>query len=221
MTANVRKRLEQWVAEGRRVVHEADAKALLRLAGVPVPARSPRAGRLAVKLASDKYPHKSEHGLVHLDVARRDVAKLSRQLQRKDPDGSVLVERMVEGGVAEWIVGCKRDATFGPVVVTGPGGVLVELLDRAEVRLAPTSLKTAKAVLGNGPGAKLLNGARGRPPGDRDALARLIVAASKFFARHQDLIEEIDLNPVIVLPKGQGVVAADAMLVLRRKETGK
>ncbi len=212
----IRDLLVRWIAAGRRTVHEADAKRVLALAGIPVPGRPRGAGPRVVKLASDRYPHKSEHGLVHVGVAPAEVPALARRLQRKDPDGTVLVERMIRGGVAEWIVGCKSDATFGPVALAGPGGVLVELLDAVEVRLAPVGLRTARRLVKEGPGAALLEGVRGSPPADREALARLIVDLSRFYVRFRDLVAEIELNPAIVMPRGRGVVAADALLVLCR-----
>jgi len=116
--------------------------------------------------------------------------------------------------VAEWIIGCKRDATFGPIVLAGPGGILVELIDAAEIRLAPADLRTAGAMLNSGPGARLLKGLRGGKPADREALADLISRVSVFFAENADLISEIEINPVMVRADNKGLIAADALIVL-------
>jgi succinyl-CoA synthetase beta subunit len=207
--------LEAWRASGRRVVHEADTKRLLQAAGVTVPARDPAGGRCVVKLASDRFPHKTDHGLVKLDVAAADAAAVAETMLSHDPEGEALIEEMVGDVVCEWIVGCRQDATFGPVVVVGAGGILVELLDEAKVRLAPTDAAAARTAITRQAGAKLLAGLRGKPEGDLDALVELVVTLSRFFADHADNIEEIEINPVMVLPKGRGAVAADALMILK------
>lgn len=219
-TADIRSLLATWADAGRCTVHEADTKRILRLAGIPVPDTAPRHGLTAVKLASDRFPHKTEHGLVRLGVAAQESAAVGETLRDKDPNGVLLVERMVEGAVAEWIVGCKHDATFGPVVLAGPGGVLVELLDEVEVRLAPATAAEAADMLRGRLGGALLAGVRGKPAADRAALADLIARVSALFADNADLIAEMEINPVMVLPGGKGVVAADALLVLRSGASG-
>lgn len=219
--ARIRDLLERWAAQGRTIVHEADTKRLLTLAGVTIPERDPAAGRTVVKLASDQFPHKTEHGVVRLGIDAAASAAVGAEMQEKDPAGEVLVERMVEGVVAEWIVGCKHDATFGPVVLAGPGGTLVEIIDEAEVRLAPATAETAGDMLGSRVSRSLLEGVRGKPAADRAALAGLIVAISQVFADHADLIAEIEVNPVMALAEGRGAVAADALLVLKTPAPGR
>ena len=212
---DVRRRLEEWARAGRRVVNEADTKDILAAIGIPIPARDGHEAPFAVKLASDNYPHKSEHGLVHLNVFGPDVEELARRLQQVDQTGRVLVEQMVRDGVCEWIVGCKHDATFGPIVLSGLGGIFVELLDQVEIRLAPVARNTALAMVAAGHGRRLLGGLRGKPAGDAAALADALVTLSRFYAEHRDLVDEIEINPMIVRPEGKGVIAADALLVLK------
>jgi acetate---CoA ligase (ADP-forming) subunit beta len=190
-TTDIGKMLQHWHDSGRRVVHEADTKTLLGIAGITVPRRAEGNGPFAVKLSSDRFPHKTDHGLVKLNVAKLDVETLGRHMLDADPEGQLLVEDMVEGSVGEWIIGCKHDASFGPVVLAGPGGVFVELLDQVEVRLAPTTFNVASAMIREGQGTRLLAGLRGKPAGDADALADLVVAVSRLFSDHRDLIEEI------------------------------
>lgn len=214
----IRGLLEGWAAARRTVVHEVDTKRLLALAGIAVPERDPASGRTVVKLASDRFPHKTEHGLVRLGVEAADAPAAGAAMRAKDPEGTVLIERMVEGVVAEWLVGCKHDATFGPVTLAGPGGTLVELIDEVEIRLAPTAAETAEGMLDGRASGSLLAGARGKPPGDRAALGRAVEALSRLFAEHADLIAEIEVNPVMVLADGKGAVAADALLVLKPRE---
>jgi acetate---CoA ligase (ADP-forming) subunit beta len=212
----VRARLETWQRSGRRIVHEADTKSILASTGIPLPRQGRGAGPFAVKLSSDRFPHKTDHGLVALNVTAANLDASMTRLQAADPDGRVLVEEMVEGGLVEWIIGCKHDKTFGPIVLAGPGGVLVELLNQVEIRLAPTQANIALAMVRSGHGARLLGGLRGKPPADEAALCDIIVRLSQFFAEHADLIEEIEINPVIVRKNGEGAVAVDALMVLRQ-----
>jgi len=211
---SVRETLEGWVRQGRRVVHEADAKALLSDIGVPVPERDPSDGKVVVKLCHDDFPHKSDHGLVRLGLTPADAPDVAAEMVARVPGGVPLIEAMEQNAQVEWIVGCKNDATFGPIILAGPGGVLVELLDAGEIRLAPATTETALDMLGQGAGARLLDGMRGAPAADRAALADLISRISVFFAQNADLISEIEVNPVMVRADGRGLVAADALIVL-------
>lgn len=218
--AAIRRRLEDWARQGRTVVNEADTKDLLALAGIAIPRRGGKKGPFAVKLASDKFPHKTEHGLVQLNIKGTEVGKVAKRLQRADRKGRVLVEQMIGDGIGEWIVGCKHDATFGPIVLSGPGGIFVELLDQVEIRLAPAGARVARAMIESGYGRRILGGLRGKPAGDATALADMVVRVSRLFAENKDLIEEIEINPVIVRPKKAGAVAVDALLVLKQ-DTGR
>ncbi len=175
-----RETLEHWQRAGRRVVHEADAKDLLQRIGVPVPTRDPAEGRCVAKLCHDDYPHKSDHGLVRLGLSPQEAAQATAEMSARIPGGTPLIEAMENDAVAEWIIGCKRDDTFGPIILAGPGGILVELIDAAEIRLAPAEPQTAEAMLNSGPGAMLLAGLRRAKPADRAALAELISRISVF-----------------------------------------
>jgi hypothetical protein len=109
-----------------------------------------------------------------------------------------------------------RDPTFGPMLMVGLGGIHVEVL--CDVAFAPVPLgdDEALALLRELTGAALLDNLRGAPPADRAALAQLMANLSRFAADHADLIEEIDLNPVIVHPQGQGLTVVDALIVKRQ-----
>ncbi|MBB05672.1 MAG: hypothetical protein CML03_09160 [Pseudooceanicola sp.] len=209
-----RETLEHWQKNGRKVVHEADAKDLIQQIGIPVPDRDPAKGRCVAKLCHDDYPHKSDHGLVRLGLSPEAAKVATDEMAQRYPGGTALIETMEENSVAEWIVGCKRDDTFGPIVLAGPGGILVELIDAAEIRLAPADPQTTEAMVKSGPGARLLSGLRGADPADSGALADLISRISVFFAENADLISEIEINPVMVRADGKGLVAADALIVL-------
>ncbi len=119
------------------------------------------------------------------------------------------------GGV-ETILGVQRDPLFGPAVMFGLGGVFVEVLGDVVFRLAPFGLDEARRMIREIKGFKLLEGVRGAPPADLEALAEALVRLSVLAAAEQARIEGIDVNPFLVLPEGQGAVALDALIVLRQ-----
>jgi len=187
----------------------AEAEAAARAIGRPV----------ALKVQSADIAHKTEAGGVALDVAAADVqaayARVLAAALRHTPhaqiDG-VLVQPMARPG-REVIVGVNRDARWGPLLMVGLGGVMVEAM--ADTALAPVPLDrdAALALIGRLKGARLLEAFRGAPPADVDALAALMVKVSQLAADHADAIAEIDLNPVIVHAKGDGVTIVDALIL--------
>ena len=216
-------------------IGEHESKRLLAAAGIPVVEERLAAdaaeavaafgafGRpVALKIASPDIPHKTEIGGVLLGLA--DIAavaegfdELISRARRHRPEArldGVLVAPMLEGGV-ETIIGVQRDPVFGPVVMFGLGGVFVEVLKDVTFRLAPFDDAEARAMIREIKGAALLDGERGALPADIDALAAVLARVSQFAAGHADAIESIDINPFLVLPKGQGAVALDALIVPR------
>jgi len=129
----------------------------------------------------------------------------------------VLVQAMARPG-REIILGIVRDANFGPMLMVGIGGIHVEVLRDVAFAPVPLGPEEALALLSELKGAALLDSVRGAPPADRAALVELMTKLSRFAADHADLIEEIDLNPVIVHPEGQGLTVVDALIVTRRPE---
>jgi acetyltransferase len=117
----------------------------------------------------------------------------------------------------EVILGAVNDEHFGPYVMVGLGGVYTELMGDVSHRFAPVSLDDAQEMIDELKGAALLRGFRGAPPADIRALAHAIVNLSWLVADHQDRVAEIDVNPLFVRDGGGGVVAADALVILRSK----
>ncbi len=216
------------------------AKALLAAAGLAVPPSrlvrnedeldgiAARLGfPLAVKVQSVDIPHKTEAGGVRLGIsdtealrqAFHDVLAAARTHAPQARIDGVLIERMAGRGV-EMIVGAMRDATFGPVVMVGAGGIRAELFRDTAYRLAPVGEAEALAMLRELRGAPLLEGFRGAPKADVTALARLISQVSRLVAAGRDRIAEFELNPVIVHQAGEGCSIADALLVLAPDERG-
>jgi acyl-CoA synthetase (NDP forming) len=204
-------------------IDEAAAKALLASAGLSVPAgRRATSVEEAVAAASALgFPvalkalgvaHKSEAGAVKLNL--RDEAAVRSAAEQLISLGSGLyVERMVEGGVAELIVGILRDPMFGPVMTLGSGGVLVELLKDSATLLLPASREDIEAALRGLKLFPLLDGFRGRPRADLAAAIDAVLKISDFALAHPDTLAELDINPLIVCAEGEGAWVADALLV--------
>ena len=201
---------------------EADAKAMLAAAGLPVPAGRRVADAEAAVRAAEVfgYPvvlkalglaHKSEHGAVRLCLGDAESVRAAA----RDLEGlgsGLYVERMVEGGVAELIVGVTRDPLFGPLMTIGSGGVLVELLKDSATLLLPASRHDIHAALAGLKLFPLLTGYRGRKRAGLAAAIAAIEGIAAFAMRHA--VEELDINPLIVAAEGQGASIADALLVL-------
>ncbi|MBI4206318.1 MAG: acetate--CoA ligase family protein [Betaproteobacteria bacterium] len=182
---------------------------------------SPFAFPLAVKIESPDVPHKTDAGAVRLNIAdlaglkqaAREVVAAAERFRPGVRIEGVLVQEMASG--LEVIVGAVNDAFFGPTVAFGLGGVFTELMKDVTHRFAPFDEATAREMIAEIKGAPLLTGYRGRPALDVEALARTLARVSQFIADHADRIAEIDVNPLFVRPAGQGVVAADALIVLK------
>ena len=121
---------------------------------------------------------------------------------------------MVTGGV-ETILGVRHDPTFGPVVMFGLGGTLVEVIDDVSFRVAPFGEAEARRMVEETRAAKVLHGTRGQGPYDVAALAAALSRLSIFAAEHGDRIETAEINPFVVLPEGRGAVALDAVIMTR------
>jgi acetyltransferase len=219
-----------------RLLSEADSKALLRAAGIALPdevlvtdkggldAAIARAGLpLVMKIQSPDVPHKSEVGGVRVNIATKGEVFLAYEgllanVRKARPDAQiqgVLVGPMARRGV-EIIIGTLLDATFGPMVMVGLGGVTTELFRDVVYRPAPVSAAEAAGMLEALKAAPLLHGFRGAPKADVAALAELIAQLSLLAARLRGDVAEIEVNPVLVHPEGRGVTIVDALVVKRR-----
>ncbi|MFG3291804.1 acetate--CoA ligase family protein [Streptomyces sp. NPDC048179] len=209
------------------------AKQLLRAYGIRVPreqlvtsaAAAVRAAGLVgypvvMKASGGQIAHKTELGLVKIGLTSasqvRDAYRELTDIARYEGvtlDG-VLVCQMVERGV-EMVVGVTHDDLFGPTVTVGLGGVLVEVLQDAAVRVPPFGEEQARDMLAELRGRALLDGVRGRPPADLEALVEVILRVQRMALELGDQLAELDINPLMVLEQGQGAVALDALAVCR------
>jgi acetate---CoA ligase (ADP-forming) len=180
-------------------------------------------GSVALKVQSPDIAHKTEAGAVAIGVSgevgvREAYQRVMAAARAAHPEAAidgVLVQAMAPPGL-EVILGITRDLDFGPMLMVGLGGIHVEVLRDVVFAPVPIGRDEALTLLGELKGAALLDGARGALPADRAALTELIANLSRFAADHGDLIKEIDLNPVIVHPQGQGLSVVDALIVKRK-----
>lgn len=217
---------------------EADSKKILAKAGMPVTRELVAAtpdeaaqlyaqigGKVVLKVQSQDIPHKSDVGGVYLgakstEEVRTASAQILASARKAKPDAAidgVLVAEMVEDGT-EFILGMTYDEQFGPLIVCGAGGVTVEVFKDAAVRLPPLDAAEARVMLGELKSSKFLAGFRGAAPRDVDALVDCIVRFAAFAQATDGAFAAIDLNPVLVCPKGKGVRIADALIVTRSNE---
>lgn len=177
-----------------------------------------------LKIVSPDILHKTEVGGVALSLAdgdaveaafRRVTERARAALPAARIDGC-LVGPMVRGGV-ETILGVQRDPVFGPVVMFGLGGVLVEVLRDVSFRVAPFGEDEALRMIAETKASAVLKGVRGAPPADIEALARSLSRLSLFAAAHRETILSVDVNPFVVLPEGEGALALDAVILTEHR----
>ena len=223
--------LSQARAEGRTLLNEVEAKDLLRDAGVPVTATTLATTREAaqsqaeaagypvvLKIVSPDIVHKSDVGGVKLNLANKSevgeayeavVANSLKAVPNAKIVG-VAVQHMAPQGT-EVIVGMTTDPQFGPVMMFGLGGIMVEVLKDVSFRLVPLTDKDAGQMIKEIKGHPMLEGVRGQPPADIAALRSAIVKVSEFVAKHPE-VRELDLNPMFAYP--DGALAVDARIVI-------
>lgn len=177
---------------------------------------------VALKVVSPSIPHKTEAGGLALGLADAAAvaaahARILRDVARHAPHAvieGIQVQKMMPPG-REMVVGVVDDADFGPLLMLGLGGIHVEVLRDVVFAPVPVDAEAAHDMIRRLRGRAILDGVRGEPPADLDALARLLVDLSRMVAAAGGAIAEIDLNPVILYPQGQGCAVVDALVVLR------
>jgi len=204
---------------------EADAKSELAAFGLPVPeglpASSPgEAAELAERLG---FPvvlkglgiaHKTEVGAVALNL--NNIEAVSNAGTAMPPNAGYLVEKMIDPPIAELIVGAIRDPVFGVSLTVGAGGIFVELLEDSVILPLPATKTDIHAAISRLKLAKLISGYRGQPKGDLEAAVAAVAAAADYVVMNAAHLEELDINPLMVLPEGRGVAAVDALIRRRR-----
>ncbi len=223
--------LAQARAEGRTLLNEVEAKSLLKEAGVPVAsttlattrdeaqAQAEAAGYpVVLKVVSPDIAHKSDVGGVKLNLRDKDAVgaafdEIVANSKKAVPGAKILgvaVQYMAPQGT-EVIVGMTTDPQFGPVMMFGLGGIMVEVLKDVSFRLIPLAEKDADQMINEIKGRPVLAGVRGQPPSDVAALKQTILKVSEFVQQHPE-VRELDLNPVFAYP--DGALAVDARIVI-------
>jgi acetyltransferase len=214
-------------------LNEVESKAILRAYGIAAPLESVvttaqeaveaavRIGYpVVLKAVADTLTHKSEAGAVVLNLGSAQeltaaYERMSANLRAHTLSG-MLVCQQVRGGL-ELVLGLHRDPEMGLIVMAGSGGVLVELTKDVAFCAPPVSRDKARDLLARTLAAKMLQGYRGAPPRDADAVADALIALGRLALDLPDAIESVDINPFVARPAGQGALALDALVVLRRR----
>jgi len=221
--------------EGRTVLTEVESKGLLKQAGIPViETRLAKSKKEAIsiskelgfpvvlKVASPDIVHKSDSGGVRLGLANatqvgKAYGEIMSSMKQKFTDAAIhglAIQRMAPPGV-EVIVGMSKDVQFGPVLMFGLGGILVEVLKDVSFRIVPITRRDAAEMIREIKGYPLLEGYRGQEPADISALEELIVKVSQFVEQHPE-VKELDLNPIFAYR--DSAVAVDARIILETPE---
>ena len=235
-TSDQQRAIDQIQALGRSTLSESESKKVLSAWGIAgtrevvaqsaqkaVEAAQSLGYPVALKIDSPDILHKSEAGVVRLNLknaeeVERAYAEVMANAKQYAPDAAVsgaLVQEMISDGV-EMIVGVSYDPQLGPMILFGSGGVMVEVFNDVTHRHCPINLHEAREMIAEVKGSKLLGGFRGKPAADVDALADTLVKVSYLAVHLEGKLAELDINPVMVLPAGQGIKAADALMVLQK-----
>lgn len=220
----------------KKALSEHTSKELLNEYGVPVPNEAVATSEeeavkfaeeigfpIVMKIESADILHKSDVGGVKVNINSEDevrtaYTKIMESCTAKCPDAKIngiLMQKMLKAGT-EVIVGVTNDPSFGPMVLCGMGGVFTEVFKDVSLFPAPLKKDDALRMIKSLKAYKLMTGYRGQAKLDVDALADLLVSVGEFAVSHKNDLAEMDINPVFVYPEGEGVAAADALVILRR-----
>ena len=235
MTAAQEQARSRLASLGRTTFSEHESKELIAAWGIPITreATATTADEAVAAAESIGYPvalkvdspdilHKTEAGVIRLGLSNAEQVRTAydevmSNAAQAAPGGAingVLVQEMVSGGV-EVIVGVSYDTQLGPVLLFGTGGVMVEVYNDVALRLCPITRPEAVDMINQVKGSQLLKGFRGSPVADVDALADALVQISHLAVNLEGTLSELDINPLMVLPQGQGIRAADALAVFQ------
>ncbi len=232
---DVSKLAEMFLSNKSGPLSESESRELLRIYGIGTTAQElvqsqesalSAANRIGypvvLKVDSPDILHKTEAGVVRLGISGDDeirgaYSEILAAARRYNPEArikGVLVQEMVKGGT-EVIVGVSRDEHFGQTILVGLGGVFVEVLEDVSLRILPIERPDAEAMIGEIHGKKILEGFRGMPRADLQALVEVLVRVGRLAYYHRDKILEMDINPLMVFDEGKGAKALDALVVLK------
>ncbi|MHA1293084.1 MAG: acetate--CoA ligase family protein [Promethearchaeota archaeon] len=225
---DIAKVLKEKIDAHKYVLTEFESKELLQEIGIPVPAQKLVATKeevfsaaeeigypIALKLIAEDIVHKSDTGAVKLNIkSKEDVEKAFNELINipSESEKRISVQKMADEPITELIIGMTTDPQFGPALMFGIGGILVELFEDVSFRIAPITKFDAKEMIHEIKGFPILNGYRGKPKADIDAIVDVLLKISDLVIKYEE-IKEIDLNPVFIYEKG--LTCVDARFILK------
>jgi acyl-CoA synthetase (NDP forming) len=223
--------LKQKAEAGQTVLTEYESKELLKEIGIPITEQSLTSSKketlsaaeeigypLVMKLMAEDVVHKSDMGAVKLNIKSKEEVDYAFDELMEIPSESekkISVQKMAKEPITELIIGMTTDPQFGPALMFGIGGILVELLEDVSFRIAPITEYDAKEMIHEIKGFPLLDGFRGKSKADIDAIVDTLMKISEFVIENED-IYEMDLNPVFIYE--DGLVCVDARIILKSEE---
>lgn len=228
---NIAEVLKKKIEAGQNVLTEFESKELLTEIGISIPAQKLTKTKeetiaaaeeigfpVVMKLMAEDVVHKSDTGAVKLNIKNKEevgnaydeLVKIESQSEKK-----ISVQKMANEPITELIIGMTTDAQFGPALMFGIGGILVELLEDVSFRIAPITEYDAKEMIHEIKGFPILDGYRGKPKADIDAIVDTLMKISDLVVKHEE-IHEMDLNPVFIYDKG--LICVDARIILKKTE---
>jgi acyl-CoA synthetase (NDP forming) len=227
---NIAEVLKNKIETNQIVLTEFESKELLQEIGIPVPGQKLTISKkdtisaaeeigypIVMKLMAEDIIHKSDTGAVKLNLkSKEDVDKaydelieITSQMEKK-----ISVQKMAEEPITELIIGMTTDPQFGPALMFGIGGILVELLEDVSFRIAPITEYDAREMIHEIKGFPILDGYRGKPKADIDAIVETLLKISDIVVEHEE-INEMDLNPIFIYEKG--LICVDARIILKKE----
>ena len=228
---NIQEFLQNKLNSNQTVLTEFESKELLQDIGIPIPGQKLTTSKdetisasetigfpVALKLMAEDIIHKSDTGAVKLNLkSKEDVGNAYEELMKipSEKEKKVSVQKMAPEPITELIIGMTTDAQFGPALMFGIGGILVELLEDVSFRIAPIEEYDAKEMIHDIKGFPILDGYRGKPKADLNAIVDTLMKISDLVTKHEEIFE-MDLNPVFIYDKG--LICVDARIILKKKE---
>jgi acyl-CoA synthetase (NDP forming) len=228
---NVSEVLKQKMESGQTVLTEYESKELLKDIGIKIPGQKLTKTKeetveaaqdmgfpVVMKLIAEDIVHKSDTGAVKLNIkSPEETEKAYEELMNipSESEKKISVQQMAPEPITELIIGMTTDRQFGPALMFGIGGILVELLEDVSFRIAPITEYDAKEMIHEIKGFPLLDGFRGKPKADIDAIVDTLMNISELVMENEE-IYEMDLNPVFIY--NDGLICVDARIILKKEE---
>lgn len=228
---NIAEVLKNKIETNQTVLTEFESKELLQEIGILVPGQKLTTSKeetlsaaenigfpIVLKLMAEDIIHKSDTGAVKLNLkSKQEVENAYEELMKipSQKEKKISVQKMADEPITELIIGMTTDPQFGPALMFGIGGILVELLEDVSFRIAPITEYDAKEMIHEIKGFPILDGYRGKPKADLDAIVNTLLTISELVVKHEE-INEMDLNPVFIYEKG--LICVDARIILKKSD---